>query len=335
VAAAAELRGDFVHVHLFAFGAEADASQFGLQFLEDASNHDRRDGADMVDESFRIAAVSASAGEVGFLQPEIGDLVLVRQMEVAVNMAQQARTRQRVRLINFVADFGEVSAAPDQFARDMVSTGTRARILKRAGVCGDCREEAIGNGPGDRPLRNLEQSEDKFPGGRLARRNPIDISIARVAFVVIDVDEELAVGNAGTDFPKPLEAGGVSGDDAIEFLAAFWLLERMVAVEEFIFLRVAIFVPAKNLFAFVAQGEAESKLRANAIAIRPDMAHDANGPALANAVEDAINDFRVRLHRQNPNDEIRIRKAASQASVFLIVIRVLLFRWAWFSRVLR
>ena len=57
-----------------------------------------------------------------------------------------------------------------------------------------------------------------------------------------------------------------------------------------------IFVPANDFFAFVLQGERQAELRADAIAIGPDVADDAKRPALANAFEDAINDFRMRLH---------------------------------------
>ena len=73
MAAAAELRGDFVHVHLVAFGAQADARQFRFHFLKDAGDHDRFDGADVVNQTFGVVALGAGAGEIGLLQPEVGD----------------------------------------------------------------------------------------------------------------------------------------------------------------------------------------------------------------------------------------------------------------------
>ena len=117
MAAAAELRGDFVHVHLVVFGAQADARQFRFDFLKDAGDDDRLDGADMVNQSFGVVAFGAGAGEVGLLQPELGDLVVVRQAEVAVNVLQQPGAGERIGLINLVADFGEVRAARDEFRR--------------------------------------------------------------------------------------------------------------------------------------------------------------------------------------------------------------------------
>jgi len=55
VAAAAELRGDFVHVHLVALGAEADARQLGLQFFKNTGHDDRFNGADVVNQTSESA----------------------------------------------------------------------------------------------------------------------------------------------------------------------------------------------------------------------------------------------------------------------------------------
>src|SRR5206468_240666 len=86
VAATAELGGDFVDVYPFAFRTEADAGDPGLDLLEDTGDDDRSDGADMIDQTFGIGTLGARAGEVGFPEPEIGDLVLVRQAEMTINM---------------------------------------------------------------------------------------------------------------------------------------------------------------------------------------------------------------------------------------------------------
>src|ERR1035438_6400526 len=82
VAAPAELRGDGIHIHLLALRAQADAGQLRVDFLEHAGDHHRGNGADVVDEALRVAALGAGAGEVGFLEPEVSDLVLVREAEV-------------------------------------------------------------------------------------------------------------------------------------------------------------------------------------------------------------------------------------------------------------
>ena len=69
MAAPSELGGDFVDVHLVALGAETEARQFGLQLLKDAGDDYRGDGADVVNQSFRVVAVGTGAREVGFLEP--------------------------------------------------------------------------------------------------------------------------------------------------------------------------------------------------------------------------------------------------------------------------
>ena len=86
MAAAAKLRGDFIHVHLAAFRAQADADQFGFDFLENAGDDDRLNVADVVNETLGVLALAAGAGEIRLLQPEPGDLVAMRQPEARVNI---------------------------------------------------------------------------------------------------------------------------------------------------------------------------------------------------------------------------------------------------------
>ena len=60
MAAAAKLRGDFVHVDLVALRAQADADQIGFDFLKDTGDDDRLDVADVVNESLGVLAFDAS-----------------------------------------------------------------------------------------------------------------------------------------------------------------------------------------------------------------------------------------------------------------------------------
>ncbi len=113
--AAAKLLRDFIHIDLLVLGTQADACQFGFEFFKDARNNDRFNRADMVNEPLGIVALGAGAGEIGLLQPQIGDLVVLRETEFAVNMFQQFGAGQRITLLNFVADFREVCTARDEF----------------------------------------------------------------------------------------------------------------------------------------------------------------------------------------------------------------------------
>ena len=97
MAAAAELAADFAHVHLVALGAQADARELRLHLLEDAGDDDRLDGADVVNQALGVVAVRAGAGEVRLLEPEVGDAVVVREAEVAVNVLEQAGAGERDR----------------------------------------------------------------------------------------------------------------------------------------------------------------------------------------------------------------------------------------------
>ena len=128
--APAELRGNFVHVHFVAFRAETDAREFRFDFFKNARDNDRFDGANVVNESLRVHAFGAGAGEINFFQPEPCNTVVVREVETIVDMFEQPRARQRIGLINFVANFGEVRAARDQFRAGVKRAGPRRGILK-------------------------------------------------------------------------------------------------------------------------------------------------------------------------------------------------------------
>src|SRR5665213_3090809 len=299
VAAAAELRRDFVHVHIGIFRAQADAREFRFNLLKHAGDHDRLDGADVVNQAFGVVAVRAGAGEILFLQPEPRDAVVVRQPEFAVDVLEQFRARDRIRLINLVANFGEVRAARDEFRSGVKRAGPRGRVLKRAGVGGNGGEQQIVDRLGDRPARDLEQAVNQFAGGRLARRNPVHIGIARVAFVMVNVDENFPVADAFANLAEPLEAGAVGGDDAVEFFAALRFFNQPVAGEKFIFQRDGVLVPDGDVFAFVLQRERQSELRTDAVAVRPDMADDAKGLVFADDFENPVYDFGIIFHGSN------------------------------------
>ena len=155
-----------------AFRAQADARQFRFHFLEHAGDHHRLNRADVVNQAFRVVALRAGAGEIFFLQPEPRDAVVVRQPEFAVNVLQQPGARQRIRLINLVANFREVRAARDQFRAGVKGAGPRGRVLKRAGVRGNGGEQQVGNRLGDRPARDFEQPVNQFAAWKARAAKP-------------------------------------------------------------------------------------------------------------------------------------------------------------------
>jgi hypothetical protein len=105
---AAKLRRNFIHVYFVTLGTKAEARQFRLDFFEEARDDHRLDGANVIDQTFRIVRLGAGAGVVGFLEPEVSDLVIMRETEVIEHVAQQAHPRERIGLVNFVANLREV-----------------------------------------------------------------------------------------------------------------------------------------------------------------------------------------------------------------------------------
>ena len=123
MATPAKFGGDFVHIYVFAFRPQTDAGQVRLNFFKDTGNNHGFDGADVIDEAFRIASIRASAREICFPEPEISNLVLVSESKVAINVFQQPGTGKRIGLVYLVANFCEVRAAAHEFTRNVVCSG--------------------------------------------------------------------------------------------------------------------------------------------------------------------------------------------------------------------
>jgi hypothetical protein len=113
---------------------------------------------------------------------------------------------------------------------------------------------------------------------------------------MVNVDENFPMADAPADLAQTLETRAVGGDDAVEFHAAFRLLEQSILTEEFVFLREWIFIPAKNLFAFALERQCKTELRADTIPIGPDVSKNANRFAFADDVKNPINDFWITFH---------------------------------------
>src|SRR5260221_5484207 len=77
VSPAAESSGDFVDVHLVAFGTQADAGQLRFDFLEHARHHHRRNCSDVIDQALRLAALGARTSEVPLFHPKIPNALVV------------------------------------------------------------------------------------------------------------------------------------------------------------------------------------------------------------------------------------------------------------------
>src|SRR6185369_9916780 len=114
--------------------------------------------------------------------------------------------------------------------------------------------------------------------------------------MMVDLDEEFAVLNAFADLAQPLEAGAVGGNDAIKMAIAPGWLQKFFRVQKSQLVGKRILVPADHLLALVFQGHGQCEFGADAIAVGPDMAGDADGLAVPNAREDAFDDFRRRPH---------------------------------------
>src|SRR5579884_2802486 len=298
MAASAKERRNLVHVHLLAFGTQANARQFGRDFLEKTRDDHRFNRADMVNQPFRVIGLCTGPGIILLLQPEISDLVIMRQAEIVIDMLEQFRARERIRLIDFVADFGKVRATFDKIAGNIVSAGAGAGILERAGVGGNGGEQAIGNRRSNRPVHSLHEAENDFTGGCFLGGYPVDVAVARVAGVMVNIDEQFALADVPPSLAQAFETGRIGRNNAIEFLARFWPLHKFIGIEKCQLIGHRVLIPAGDFFALIAQRKRHCQLRANAITIRSDVPDHAKGAVSVDSFKDAVNDFWVWLHQE-------------------------------------
>src|SRR6267142_2163498 len=120
-----------------------------------------------------------------------------------------------------------ICARADEFTRDMICAGAGRRILKRAGVGGNCCEQTIGNRFCNRPFGGAKKLENEFTGGRFLWRNPVDISISRIALMMVDVNEQFPIGYARSDSAKPFKTRRVCGDNAVKLHSPLWFLNNL------------------------------------------------------------------------------------------------------------
>ncbi len=223
----------------------------------------------------------------------------MRQMKVAVEMLEQPDAGERKGLIDLARDGVHVRAQSDQFARGMVGQRFGGGVLEGAGIGGNRGKKTIGNGRRDWPLSGLEKTKNQFAGRSLAGGNPIQIAVARVAQVMVDVDEAFAPGNGRPGDTQALEGGAIGGDNQIKLVAVGGLLEDVMRIQKRVFLRHHIFVPTNHVLSLLAQRQREADLGADAIAVGPDMAGDTNRLAGGYRLEDAIDDLGSGFHEED------------------------------------
>src|SRR5947207_2890440 len=174
---------------------------------------------------------------------------------MTVDMTQQAGAGQGIGLVHFITNLCQIGAAADELAGDVVSAWPSRGILERARVGGDCSKETISNALGNGPVGNLQQAIDEFTRGGFSGGDPVQIAIASVALVMVNIDQELTILDTAADLAEPFEARGVCGDYAIKLVSRLGFLKKMIGVEKLVLLRVAIFVPTEDLFSLVFEGE--------------------------------------------------------------------------------
>src|SRR6516162_3393520 len=107
---------------------------------------------------------------------------------------------------------------------------------------------------------------------------------------MINIDEDIPVRDALAGLAQPLKTRAIRGDDTVKFHSWSWFLEQAVAIKKAVFIRDDVLIPANHAFAFALQGQRQADLRADTIAVGPDMSDDAERFILADRIQDAVDD---------------------------------------------
>ena len=114
--------------------------------------------------------------------------------------------------------------------------------------------------------------------------------------MMVDVDEESAVRDVVGDAAEAVQGGAVGRDDDIELVPRGGLAEAAVRIEEAELRRDGILIPDGDFLPGSFEREGQSKLGADAIAIGPDVADDADGARVLERGQDGFNDLWKVLH---------------------------------------
>ena len=111
------------------------------------------------------------------------------------------------RLVDRRGDVGGIDARLDQVRGDSKGLRGRVGVAERARVGDDRRVEVHRDVGGQREPGRLEQVVDHLPGGRRPRVHPVDVAVAPVVSVMVDVEH--AGARSARSLEKPAEPGRI------------------------------------------------------------------------------------------------------------------------------
>ena len=121
--------------------------------------------------------------------------------------------------------------------------------------------------------------------------------------MMVDVDEEPPILDTMGDFTEALEARAIGRDHAVKFLSPPWRFQQLARIEECQFVGHGVLIPADDAFILREQGQRQTQLRTDTVAVRADVAGDADALAAVDRFEEAIHNLGVGFHAGRTNGD--------------------------------
>ena len=131
----------------------------------------------------------------------------------AQHRAEQLQPAHVVAVVDVARDQHRIDAGLERLAADLERARRDARVVERSGVGQDREVDVRGDLARQRHAERADQVEHHLAARRRRRVEPVDLSVAGVAGMVIDVDDEEAVepGDAG-----PRQVAALHDDRGVE-----------------------------------------------------------------------------------------------------------------------
>ena len=218
-----------------------------------------------VDETLGIVARAAGVVEDLIVQMEHGEPARVLELHAGEERARELQLADRAGVEHLAGDRCRVDAGLGRASAHLEGARRDVRVAERTRIREDREVDVDGDLAAQRDAEGIHEFEHQLPAGRRRLIEPVDRAVARVAEVVIDVDDDVPVESCDAG---PGEIAALQHERRVE-LAVHGVgdLDVRRAGKREVRRRHRIVVDEAHVLAQAAQRPGEGELRANRVAV--------------------------------------------------------------------
>src|ERR1700722_15541146 len=201
MAAAAEFAANLVHVHTVIFRSHAEANSTLRQLLKKYRDHDRVDGANIIDQAVDIIGVNSQWLLDFVRQRHAGVPVVCFYTGLRRKSPKEVDYPPRVAFLPLVAKGCGVDPDLQELRRNFEGASGDVSVPERTGIRGDSGVKSAGRRQGERQILCPEKFVHDLTGGWRPGVDINQIAISRIAGVMVDVDPLFRTPNRSQSGP--------------------------------------------------------------------------------------------------------------------------------------